>query len=85
VVEQIARGWMSISGVIKHALHRRLMIAQHGTDEQKQRFAAEDGDGEIRGAILDERARMRLGTSRRSRREPLPRVTSSSSTARRCG
>jgi alkylation response protein AidB-like acyl-CoA dehydrogenase len=36
VVEQIARGWMSVSGVINTHFIVAYMIAQHGTDQQKQ-------------------------------------------------
>src|SRR3954466_677457 len=38
VVEQIARGWMSISGVVNPHFIVAYMIAQHGTDDQKQRL-----------------------------------------------
>jgi alkylation response protein AidB-like acyl-CoA dehydrogenase len=51
VVEQIARGWMSISGVINTHFIVAYMIAQHGTDEQKQRLLSKMATGEIRGAF----------------------------------
>ena len=51
VVEQIARGWMSISGVINTHFIVAYMIAQHGTDEQKQRLLPKMATGEIRGAF----------------------------------
>ena len=51
VVEQIARGWMSISGVINTHFIVAYMIAQHGTDEQKQYFLPKMATGEIRGAF----------------------------------
>ncbi len=38
VVEQIARGWMSVSGVINTHFIVAHMIRQHGTDEQKRYF-----------------------------------------------
>jgi len=37
-VEELARGWMSVSGVINTHFIVAYMIRQHGTDEQKQRF-----------------------------------------------
>src|SRR5690606_4529814 len=37
-VEELARGWMSISGVINTHFIVAYMIRQHGTEEQKQRF-----------------------------------------------
>ncbi|MGH8960086.1 MAG: acyl-CoA dehydrogenase family protein [Jatrophihabitantaceae bacterium] len=51
VVEQIARGWMSISGVINTHFIVAYMIAQHGSDEQKQRLLPKLASGEIRGAF----------------------------------
>jgi alkylation response protein AidB-like acyl-CoA dehydrogenase len=51
VVEQIARGWMSISGVINTHFIVAYLIAQHGTDEQKQRLLPKMATGEVRGAF----------------------------------
>src|ERR1700692_1031228 len=51
VVEQIARGWMSVSGVINTHFIVAYMITQHGTDEQKQYFLPKMATGEIRGAF----------------------------------
>src|SRR6266542_1006519 len=51
VVEQIARGWMSISGVINTHFIVAYLIAQHGTDEQKQRLLPRMATGEVRGAF----------------------------------
>src|SRR6476469_8409801 len=51
VVEQIARGWMSVSGVINTHFIVAYMSAQHGTEEQKQYFLPRMATGEIRGAF----------------------------------
>jgi butyryl-CoA dehydrogenase len=51
VVEQIARGWMSISGVINTHFIVAYLIAQHGTDEQKRRLLPKMATGEVRGAF----------------------------------
>src|ERR1700710_2440187 len=51
VVEQIARGWMSVSGVINTHFIVAYMLAQHGTDEQKQYFLPKMATGEIRGGF----------------------------------
>ena len=37
-VEELARGWMSVSGVINTHFIVAYMIRQHGTDEQKQHY-----------------------------------------------
>jgi butyryl-CoA dehydrogenase len=50
-VEEIARGWMSISGVINTHFIVAYMIRQHGTDGQKQRFLPRMATGEVRGAF----------------------------------
>lgn len=50
-VEEIARGWMSISGIINTHFIVAYMILQHGTDEQKQRYLPKMATGEIRGAF----------------------------------
>jgi alkylation response protein AidB-like acyl-CoA dehydrogenase len=51
VVEQIARGWMSVSGVINTHFIVAYMITQHGTDEQKAYYLPKMATGEIRGAF----------------------------------
>ena len=51
VVEEIARGWMSISGVINTHFIVAYMIRQHGTEAQKQHFLPRMATGEIRGAF----------------------------------
>jgi alkylation response protein AidB-like acyl-CoA dehydrogenase len=51
VVEQIARGWMSVSGVINTHFIVAHMITHHGTDEQKQRYLPQMATGETRGSF----------------------------------
>jgi alkylation response protein AidB-like acyl-CoA dehydrogenase len=51
VVEQIARGWMSVSGVINTHFIVAYMINQHGTEEQKQRYLPQMAAGEVRGSF----------------------------------
>ncbi|HEV7825531.1 MAG TPA: acyl-CoA dehydrogenase family protein [Mycobacteriales bacterium] len=51
VVEEIARGWMSVSGVINTHFIVAYMLNQHGTEEQKQRLLPKMATGEIRGAF----------------------------------
>lgn len=50
-VEELARGWMSVSGVINTHFIVAYMIRQHGTEEQKQRFLPRMATGETRGAF----------------------------------
>src|ERR1035438_2144266 len=51
VVEQIARGWMSVSGIINTHFIVAHMIKQHGTPEQKQKFLPPMAVGEVRGSF----------------------------------
>ncbi|MEU6745920.1 acyl-CoA dehydrogenase family protein [Spirillospora sp. NPDC046719] len=51
VVEQIARGWMSVSGVINTHFIVAHMISRHGTPEQKQRYLPRMATGEVRGSF----------------------------------
>ena len=51
VFEEISRGWMGVAGILgSHSLSCR-MIANHGTDEQKQRYLPELATGERRTGI----------------------------------
>ncbi|MCR3721639.1 MULTISPECIES: acyl-CoA dehydrogenase family protein [Prauserella salsuginis group] len=51
VVEEIARGWMSVSGVINTHFIVAHMIARHGTETQKRHFLPRMATGEVRGAF----------------------------------
>jgi alkylation response protein AidB-like acyl-CoA dehydrogenase len=51
VVEEIARGWMSVSGVINTHFIVAHMISRHGTDEQKKHFLPRMATGEVRGSF----------------------------------
>ena len=50
-VEEIARGWMSVSGIINTHFIVAHLLLQHGTDEQKQRYLPRMATGEVRGAF----------------------------------
>ncbi|MDO9380643.1 MAG: acyl-CoA dehydrogenase family protein [Nocardioidaceae bacterium] len=51
VVEEIARGWMSVSGVINTHFIVAYMLMHHGTDEQKKRYLPRMATGEVRGSF----------------------------------
>jgi alkylation response protein AidB-like acyl-CoA dehydrogenase len=51
VVEQIARGWMSVSGIVNTHFIVAYMIGQHGTQEQKEYFLPRMAAGDVRGAF----------------------------------
>ncbi|MCM3882103.1 acyl-CoA dehydrogenase family protein [Frankia sp. R82] len=51
VVEEIARGWMSVSGVINTHFIVAYLVAQHGSEEQKARLLPKMATGDVRGAF----------------------------------
>ena len=85
-VEEIARGWMSVSGVINTHFIVAYMLIQHGTEEQKRRYLPRMATGEVRGAFsmsepglgsdvsaITTKARPVQGSGRRSTRSPVRR------------
>jgi len=50
-VEEIARGWMSVSGVINTHFIVAYLLMHHGTEEQRRRYLPRMATGEVRGAF----------------------------------
>ncbi len=50
-VEEIARGWMSVSGIINTHFIVAYMLMQHGTPEQKAYYLPRMATGEVRGSF----------------------------------
>jgi len=51
VAEEIARGWMSVSGVINTHFIVAYLLMQHGTTAQKQKYLPRMATGEVRGSF----------------------------------
>ena len=51
IVEELARGWMSLSGIVNTHILVSYMIAAHGTEEQRQRFLPVMAEGNLRGGL----------------------------------
>ena len=51
IVEELAAGWMSLTGVVNTHLIAATLIRLHGTDEQKQRWLPQMAAGERRGCL----------------------------------
>jgi alkylation response protein AidB-like acyl-CoA dehydrogenase len=51
IIEEICRGWMSLSGIINSHLLFAHIIALSGTEEQKRRFLPAMAKGEKRGGL----------------------------------
>ena len=50
-VEELARGWMSVSGIVNTHFIVAWMLLQHGTEEQKRNYLPRMATGEVRGAF----------------------------------
>jgi alkylation response protein AidB-like acyl-CoA dehydrogenase len=51
IVEELSRGWISISGVVNTHFIGSYLLMKFGTDEQKQRYLPPMATGENRGAF----------------------------------
>jgi alkylation response protein AidB-like acyl-CoA dehydrogenase len=51
VVEELSRGWMSISGIVNTHFIVAYLVTQHGSVEQKRRLLPRMATGEVRGAF----------------------------------
>ena len=51
VIEEIGRGWMSLTGVLNTHLVLAYLLAHHGTREQQERWLPAMARGEHRGAL----------------------------------
>src|SRR5215213_3410616 len=51
VIEELAYGWMSLTGIINTHTMAATLIGSHGTDDQKQRWLPQMVDGARRGAL----------------------------------
>src|SRR4051812_41158181 len=51
VVEELSRGWMSVSGIVNTHFIVAYLISQHGSPEQKQRLLPKMAEGTVRGAF----------------------------------
>jgi alkylation response protein AidB-like acyl-CoA dehydrogenase len=51
VVEELSRGWMSISGIVNTHFIVAYLVAQHGSPEQKANLLPRMASGELRGAF----------------------------------
>jgi len=51
MVEEIARGWMSVSGILNTHFILAYMLLQHGTKEQKDKYLPKMATGELGGSF----------------------------------
>ena len=85
VVEEIARGWMSVSGIINTHFIVAYMLLQHGTDEQKQKYLPRMATGEVRGAFSMSEPGCGSDVAAIKTKAVKKTTTATRSPARRCG
>src|SRR6201989_3023428 len=51
IVEELSRGWISISGIVNTHFIGSYLLMKFGTDEQKQRYLPQMATGEMRAAF----------------------------------
>ena len=51
VVEELSRGWMSISGIVNTHFIVAYLLTRYGTPDQKQRLLPRMATGDVRGAF----------------------------------
>ena len=51
VVEELAYGWMSLSGIVNTHTIAAYLLVHHGSEEQKQRWLPRLVTGELRGCL----------------------------------
>ena len=73
IVEELSRGWISISGIVNTHFIGSYLLMKFGTDEQKREVPAADGDRRDPRRLLALRAR--AGLRRPGASRPPPRRT----------
>src|SRR5205807_2701810 len=51
IVEELAVGWMSLTGILNTHMIAATLITQHGTPEQQKRWLPSMAAGDVRGAL----------------------------------
>src|SRR5881397_2391936 len=51
IVEELSRGWISVSGIVNTHFIGSYLLMKFGTDEQKQKYLPKMATGEIRAAF----------------------------------
>lgn len=51
IVEELSRGWMSLSGIVNTHVLVAYMITAYGTEDQRERFLPQMAEGEKRGGL----------------------------------
>ena len=79
IVEELSRGWISVSGIVNTHFIGSYLLMKFGTDEQKREVPAAHGDRRDPRRLLALRARVRLGRAGASSPPPPSRTTATGS------
>ena len=88
VVEELARGWMSVSGIVNTHFIVAYLLLRHGTDEQRRSLLPRLATGEVRGAFSMSEPGCGSDVSAirtKAVRDGMAPALTTWSTARRCG
>ena len=85
IVEELSRGWISISGIINTHFIGSYLLMKFGTDEQKQKYLPRMATGEIRAAFSLSEPELGSDVQAIKTRPRRPTTATTRSTARRCG
>jgi len=83
-VEELSRGWMSVSGIVNTHFIVAYLLMRHGTEEQKRRYLPRMAVGELRGAFSMSEPNCGSDVSAITTRA-VRDSAGTSSTGRRCG
>ena len=86
IVEELSRGWISISGIVNTHFIGSYLLMKFGTDEQKQKYLPKMATGEMRAAFsLSEPELGSDVAAIKTAAQEAPTTATTRSTARRCG
>ena len=85
IVEELSRGWISVSGIVNTHFIGSYLLMKFGTDEQKQEFLPAHGHRRDPRGLLALGARARLGRPGDQVHGEEVTTATGRSTARRCG
>ena len=85
IVEELSRGWISISGVVNTHFIGSYLLMKFGTDEQKERLLPQMATGEIRAAFSLSEPELGSDVQAIKTRPARSGDGTTRSTARRCG
>ena len=85
IVEELSRGWISISGIVNTHFIGSYLLMKFGTEEQKQKYLPQMATGEIRAAFSLSEPELGSDVAAIKTTPRRPPTAATRSTAPRCG